>query len=122
MGLSKIKWPPKKSWTRILPIKGYRHFVAINYGGEGKDRWLNLVSVLDGEVRLRILWNEIIDNQMWLSGWVHKEENEIIKHADKSINKFKNKPIEKFVCLHTSEDSGLQIPTKIKKIRKWDDE
>ena len=49
-------WPPNKAWTSTKLIVGYRHFVAINYGGKSRNRWVQLVSVLDGRARLKLAW------------------------------------------------------------------
>jgi len=38
-------------------------------GGRGPQRWVELVSVLSPEVRLRLLWSEMRDARLWQSGW-----------------------------------------------------
>ena len=38
-------------------------------GGRGPQRWVELVSVLSPEVRLRLLWSELRDTRLWQSGW-----------------------------------------------------
>ena len=59
-------WPPIKAWTSLSAINGYKYFVAINYGGFGEDRWVNLVSVLDGGFKnaikfIKKIWGPYFD-------------------------------------------------------------
>ena len=56
-----MEWPPNKAWTSTTLRQGFRHFVAINYGGTDKDRWVSLVSVLDANSRFRVSWDEMKD-------------------------------------------------------------
>ena len=114
-----MEWPPYKAWTRLLPIDGVNHFVAINYGGEGEGRWLNLISVLDGDIRIRVSWDEIEQENMWLSGWFQVGDESIGEFINKKgINHKKCSEIQT-VCLHSSLDSGFNLPIKVKSIRKW---
>tara|TARA_Y100001968_G_C19295584_1_gene686455 strand:+ start:393 stop:752 length:360 start_codon:yes stop_codon:yes gene_type:complete len=114
-----MSWPPVKSWTTSKPINGFNHFVAINYGGIGSSRWVLLVAVLDGTTRLRLAWDQIKDSPIWINEWSFRfgsVKNDEIEHNN-------NSALEAFnmenVCLHPSKDSGLQIPSNQKKIRKW---
>ncbi len=112
-----IKWPPNKAWTRIKPNKGYIHFVAINYGGVANKRWVNLVSVLDGNLRSRVFWKEINDNSKWISGWIENIDQCSVNSVKekKSIDESNSSS----VCLLPSNDSGLNIPMQKKSIRPW---
>ena len=113
------EWPPVKAWTRIIPLEGFNHFVAINYGGEGNSRWVNLITVLDGNIRIRVDWSEMINQINWISGWRSYEDvnnKEFI--VEKKTCYPKNNSYQS-CCLHPSEDSGLQIPLKSLNIRKW---
>ena len=107
-------WPPVKALTSNESINGQSHFVAINYGGKGPQRWVNLVSVLDGKSRLRVLWNELNNPSLWNSGWLQIPDEEIITDQD-SISKL-NEDVSD-ICLHPSNDSGLKIPSNSE--RPW---
>jgi len=114
-----MRWPPIKSWTSTSIREGFRHFVAINYGGKGKDRWVSMVAVLDGNSRLMVSWNEIKDNSKWNSGWLKLSRDQSNPSLDRSSsiglsNTKKNGP-----CLHPSEDSGLLIPSEAISERPW---
>ena len=116
-----MNWPPSKAWTSKIPINGLNHFIAINYGGEGKTRWINLISVLDGNVRIRVPWNEIIDSSTWLNGWSEILDKNCIQSENKKKVNLEISGQEGYPCLHASLDSGLNIPTKTKLIRTWTD-
>tara|TARA_B100000700_G_scaffold297909_1_gene363262 strand:+ start:275 stop:637 length:363 start_codon:yes stop_codon:yes gene_type:complete len=114
-----MNWPPTKAFTSTKSIYGFRHFVAINYGGNGKTRWVNLVSVLDGNIRFRVLWIELKNINLWSSGWQELSRDQsnlpnIINNKAKS----KDYHLEK-ACLHLSLDSGLDIPLENGSIRNW---
>jgi len=114
-----MRWPPVKSWTSSLPIKGFRHFVAINYGGKGIDRWVILVAVLDGKASLRILWSEMNDGSKWSTGWLEVNRVNANSLVDKTRDDKTDTTIEDQTCLHPSEDSGLLVPTNIISPRPW---
>ncbi len=114
-----MHWPPNKAWTSCNLRNGFRHFVAINYGGKGPDRWVGLVSVLDGNSRFRVLWDELKDSKMWTSGWLKLSREEANPNRDRNIA---NKSITNDIsntCLHPSDDSGLLIPNCSDEIRPW---
>ncbi len=114
--ITAMKWPPNKAWTSKALRKGYRHFVAINYGGKGKERWVQLVSVLDGKATLRIGWEELKRNEDWESGWramARDEANPSTKENTNDKGKTEND------YLYPSLDSGLTIPLQKNKIRPW---
>ena len=39
------------------------------HGGKGQERWVELEAVLDSNVRLRVNWNELKNQELWTSGW-----------------------------------------------------
>ena len=116
-----MNWPPNKAWTSKYLHKGLRHFVAINYGGEGKNRWVNLVAVLDGEARFKISWSDLQDTSNWISGWENSDKN-IDRGAQELIVKPQkiNNSAQGSACLQPSDDCGLQIPSNKGDIRPWD--
>lgn len=117
-----MRWPPIKSFTSKDKRYGFRHFVAINYGGKGAKRWVNLVSVLDGNVRFTILWKELRDPSIWSSGWEslpRDESNPPCEQENTSLNESKTNLDQS--CLHPSLDSGLYIPSHPINLRHWFD-
>ena len=105
-----IAWPPSKAWTCTANIDGQRHFVAINYGGEKLDRWVDLISVMDSNVIIKVSWEQLLDESKWKIGWL---EDSYINSSEKvEIIKITN-----FTKL--SDDSGLTIPITKKQIRPW---
>ncbi len=98
-----MNWPPNKAWTSTTSRLGFRHFVAINYGGKGSDRWVNLVSVLDGQARLRVSWQEMKDSSMWNSGWQQLPKLETKAPDDQIVNQQIDQNMQE-ACLHPSED------------------
>ena len=104
-------WPPLKAWTSKSQIYGLRHFVVINYGGELMERWIILISVLDGNVSIKISWSDLQDPSKWIEGWDDNDSLEtsvtLKQECDESIS------------TNPSEDSGLSIPISKKKIRPW---
>ena len=115
-----MKWPPNKSWTSAFLRQGFRHFVAINYGGKGKERWVSLVSVLDSKSRLLVPWTEMKDNSKWISGWLTLSREEANPSSNQRIDSILecNTNVQK-VCIHPSQDSGLLIPSQNSSIRPW---
>tara|TARA_Y100001968_G_scaffold58704_1_gene49788 strand:- start:250 stop:588 length:339 start_codon:yes stop_codon:yes gene_type:complete len=108
-----MSWPPLKAWTSNISIEGQVHFVAINYGGESKDRWVVLMSVLDSSLVVKVSWSQLIDPSNWKCGW--DENNDFI------TNKLTNSKCQ----IRTTEspslsvDSGLTIPISTNIIRPW---
>ena len=62
-------WKVAQAWTSVNPQDGYRHFQVMLQGGKGQERWVELEAVLDSNVRLRVNWNEIKNQELWTSGW-----------------------------------------------------
>ena len=113
-----MKWPPVKAWTSKQTILGYKHFVAINYGGSYKKRWVNLVSVLNGSAVIKTSWTELCNSSLWIPGWVHFDKDEKKNYLDKSnFQSYKDKETKS--CLHPSKDSGFSLPCEIDSIRPW---
>tara|TARA_Y100001968_G_C18989668_1_gene540806 strand:+ start:191 stop:529 length:339 start_codon:yes stop_codon:yes gene_type:complete len=106
-------WPPVKAWTSKKLIYGLRHFVAINYGEINKERWVVLVSVIDGSIVIKILWTELQDESKWVHGW---SQDEFLDCSD-----LPNSEVEIIAtsCTHSSKDSGFSIPLTNEMIRPW---
>ncbi|MBL6738834.1 MAG: TIGR02450 family Trp-rich protein [Planctomycetaceae bacterium TMED241] len=64
-----MTWKPALAWTSRHPREGRRHFRLVLQGGRGSGRWVELVSVLTPEVRLRQSFQELQDRTQWQSGW-----------------------------------------------------
>ena len=108
-------WPPIKAWTSKSRIDSQLHFVAINYGGRLRNRWVILMSVVDSSVVVKVSWSELVDSSKWASGWYeinHLESYEIVN----SKGYIKNTEFS-----HLSIDSGLTIPINKNTIRPWFD-
>ena len=71
-----MRWPPNSAWTSASKRSGYRHFEVNQYGGRNEDRWVQLRSVNNREILIRVLWSEIKTDK-WKSGWLQlpKEED-----------------------------------------------
>ena len=106
-------WPPLKAWTCKSKIEGQTHFVAINYGGKHKNKWVVLMSVLDSSLLLKVPWSELADHSCWKCGW---DENDYSNASMLFSNKHKIRNTE-FIRL--SVDSGLTVPITKKNIRPW---
>jgi len=64
-----MAWKPAMAWTSRHPREGRRHFRVVMQGGRGSGRWVELVSVLTPEVRLRERVRDLQDRRQWQSGW-----------------------------------------------------
>ena len=62
-------WKVAQAWTSVNPQDGYRHFQVMLQGGKGQERWVELEAVLDSNVRIRVNWNELKNQELWTSGW-----------------------------------------------------
>ncbi len=105
-------WPPVKAWTSKFLIRGHRHFVAINYGGDLKDRWVVLISVLDSSVGVKVSWSQLVDSSNWEFGWCENNcsnNSKVVKNSEIITNS----------CKNLSIDSGLTIPITQDFIRPW---
>ena len=110
-----MNWPPVKAWTCLDMIDGQFHFVAINYGGELLDRWVVLMSVLDSDLIVKVLWSQLLDSSKWVCGW---DEKNCFKPSKIARNK---DVIKTTYCSILSADSGLTIPITKSPIRPWFD-
>mgnify|MGYP001305862032 CR=1 FL=1 len=106
-------WPPVKAWTSKNYIDGQVHFVAINYGGKLRDRWVVLISVLDSRVVVKVPFSQLADSSNWECGW---DENNYSTTSRPVDNKVK---IRTNINTHLSTDSGLTIPITKNFIRPW---
>ena len=64
-----MPWKPAKAWTSITSREGRRHFRVVLQGGHGAERWVELASLLEPQVRLRESWKQLQDKALWQSGW-----------------------------------------------------
>ena len=111
--MTSIIWPPLKAWTSQSCIDGQTHFVAINYGGKIKDRWVIMMSVIDSNIVLKVSWTELVNPSIWKSGWDEK-------NFSNSSPKFQSKSkIRNAEYTYPSADSGLTIPITKNIIRPW---
>ncbi len=114
-----MRWPPVKSWTSSCSREGFRHFVAINYGGVRTKRWVSLVAVLDGNSRLIVPWSEMKDTSKWNSGWLKLSRNESNPPLISPLNKRIPEVNSQQGCLHPSKDSGLLASSEKGSVRPW---
>ncbi len=117
-----MTWPPSKAYTSNNLKYGYRHFVAINYGGEGDLRWVNLVAVLDGMVTFSISWIELNNPELWVRGWSKLSREEANPPKEEFGQLQESYKDSKKSCLHPSLDSGLMIPMVQINLRPWSEE
>ena len=106
-------WPPVKAWTSKFYIDGHVYFVAINYGGTGKEKWVILMSVLDSSVVVKVMWSILVDPSYWECGW---NEHVYLNSSNAHNNKYE---IGTSNCTHPSTDSGLTVPITKNIIRPW---
>ena len=97
----------------MVSINDQFHFVAINYGGELRNRWVVFMSVLDANVIVKVSGSQLIDLSKWEAGW---DERNYIEYS-KSINNKNYIKTSQFSLLST--DSGLTIPISGHSIRPW---
>ena len=106
-------WPPLKAWTSIIDIEGQVHFVAINYGGKSKERWVILMSVLDSSLVVKVSWSQLVDPSNWKCGWDDNNESSSFKLINSKSK------IRTTDCTNLSFDSGLTIPITNNIVRPW---
>ncbi|KGG15095.1 MULTISPECIES: TIGR02450 family Trp-rich protein [unclassified Prochlorococcus] len=116
--MSKAEWPPVKAWTSVKLIKSNRYFVAINYGIDNEIYWVNLVSVLDGNICFRVNFDQLNNSSIWIEGWVELADVEVdhddFLNLDSDLDGFTD-----IACLHPSKDSGLSIGSSLNDVRRW---
>ena len=111
-------WPPAKAWTNIEMDKYNSYFVAINYGVNYNQYWVNLVSVIYGDFSFKISFDVLSDRSIWSPGW--KDPNELNNNSHSQRDSFRE--VELLYpkgCFHPSEDSGLNISVKPAFVRPW---
>ena len=69
-------WKVAQAWTSVNPQDGYRHFQVMLQGGKGQERWVEMEAVLDSNVRIRVNWNELKNQELWTSGWQQLPQEE----------------------------------------------
>ena len=103
----------------MFPKKRFSTFRCYYYGGSGADRWVNLVSVLDGNTRLRELWIDMNDRSQWESGWRQLSREEANPSQISRTDNLSTEELNECMCLHPSSDSGLLIPLDESPTRPW---
>ena len=58
---------------------GETSFVAINYGISKKSKWVDMVSVVDGQVYLRVCFEDLTDPSKWNPGWIEEKRSDFSK-------------------------------------------
>ena len=58
-------------WTSIEPINGLRHFVLVNENKEKGNITFLMVSVVDSEINIETTYEELINSENWLKGWIN---------------------------------------------------
>ena len=71
-----MRWPPNKAWTSVRKREVYHLFEVKQFGGKGKERWVELFPVVKKDVFFRVLWSELKINTEWTSGWLQLPENQ----------------------------------------------
>ena len=56
-------------WTSAKSQLGFRHFRVAGQGGRGRERWVELVAVLDPAKRLRLPLCDLRNPAQWRSGF-----------------------------------------------------
>ena len=64
-------------WTSSESQLGFRHFRVIGQGGRGRERWVELVAVLDQTKRLRLSLGDLRNSAQWSSGFQLVVEDEL---------------------------------------------
>ena len=77
----KLYWTHKKSYL------GLRHFILINELEINKRCFVELVSVLDSNVSLRIPRVELEDTEKWIMGWQELSKSDSITSEYEPLNK-----------------------------------
>jgi len=75
-------------WTSKKTIRGLKHFVVINQYQLKKEVYLDIVSVLDESINLKISRKDFEESSQWIKGWNDNEEENI---NIKEYLKFKSK-------------------------------
>tara|TARA_B100000459_G_scaffold29408_1_gene14199 strand:+ start:4784 stop:5086 length:303 start_codon:yes stop_codon:yes gene_type:complete len=65
-------------WTSNKSINGLRHFVLLNKISEKDQIKFLMVSVIDVEISLKISYDELINSEKWIEGWLNLPKSESI--------------------------------------------
>ncbi len=65
-------------WTSNKSINGLRHFVLLNKISEKDQIKFLMVSVIDVEISLKISYDELINSEKWIEGWLNLPNSESI--------------------------------------------
>ncbi len=68
----------KKFWTSKKSINGLRHFVLVNETKKKGKIIFSFVSVLDVEINLKITYEELLNSEDWIEGWLNLPKVESI--------------------------------------------
>ena len=71
-----MRWPPNQAWTSTKERQGCRHFEVKQFGGKGKERWVELYPVLKKAISIKVFIAELKDENEWTSGWLQLAESE----------------------------------------------
>ena len=95
-------------WTSKKPINGLRHFVLVNEIREKNQIKFLLVSVIDVEVSLKIMYKDLINSDKWEKGWINLPKTESIT---KDYLQYKSTLLEKEEAqkIFLNEDSIFNI-------------
>ena len=74
-------------WTSKKSINGFKHFVLINEYKVKNETILELVSVLDIDVKTLISKKEIKNSQNWHRGWTNCQKSNIVVSEYKDFKK-----------------------------------
>ena len=58
-------------WTSNKSINGLRHFVLVNETKEKGNITFLMVSVVDSEINIETTYEELINSENWLKGWIN---------------------------------------------------
>ena len=114
-----MKWPPTLSWTCKLNIKPCRYFVAINYGVDSGLHWVNMTSVIDGDVCFVIDFEDLKNQSLWSPGWIQFNEKELSLFNKKEMVFLKILDQCTDSSRYLSKDSGLTFPLDKMRSRDW---
>ena len=83
-------------WTSKKTISGLKHFVVINQYQLKKEVYLDIVSVLDESINLKISRKDFEESSQWIKGWNDNgEENinirEYLKFKSKTTKDYSSK-------------------------------
>ena len=58
-------------WTSNKSINGLRHFVLVNEIEKKGNITFLMVSVVDSEINIETTYEELINSENWLKGWIN---------------------------------------------------